>query len=332
MTGGTPLDPFREAVPSPHVRRLQLLGARVRFAADDRRLLRLVDAAFGRLPRLRLQGPPVHLDVQLRLQPAVHRARGAIPAAPHYSSGAGWLSAIMDASNYVIVEPRARRALVSVSAELLRPAYLARYELLEFAVLTLAARAQGLVALHGACVARGDRAVLLLGERGAGKSTLCVHGLQQGLALLSEDSVFVAPATREAVGLANFLHLRAPALSSLPARLVGRVRAAPVIQRRSGVEKFELDVRRTALPLVSHTPRIAAVVFVRDRAGRNRPRLAPLDPRKCISRLRADQPYAAGQPGWRRFVSSVRGRGFELTRGADPRAAVLELGRLLSGT
>jgi len=324
------VDPFRETVALPHVRRLQLLGARVQFAADDARLLYLVDAAFGRLPRLRLQRPVVRLDVQLRLQPAVKRARGAIPAVPRYSSGAGWLSAIMDASNYVLVEPLARRALVSVSEDLLRPAYLARYELLEFAVLTLAARAQGLVALHGACVARNGAAVLLLGERGAGKSTLCVHGLQQGFALLSEDSVFVAPATREAVGLANFLHLRAPSLASLPARVVRGVRDSPVIQRRSGVEKFELDVRRAGLPLVRQTPRIAAVVFVRDRAGQKTPRLAPLDARQCISRLRADQPYAAGQPGWQKFTATVRGRGFELTRGADPGAAAHELGRLLT--
>ena len=323
-------DPFGEGVALPHVRSLQLLGARVRFAADDARLLRLVDAAFGRLPRLRLATPALRLDVYLRLQPAVSRARGTVPAPPRYSSGAGWLSAIMDASNYVIVEPVARRALVSVSADLLRPAYLVRYELLEFAVLTLAARAQRLVALHGACMARDGQAVLLLGERGAGKSTLCMHGLRHGLALLSEDSVFVAPATREAVGLANFLHLRAPSLARLPATLARGVRDSPVIQRRSGVDKFELDVRRARLPLVRRTPRIAAVVFVRERAGQRLPHLARLDARGCALRLRADQPYAAGQPGWRRFVAAVRGRGFELTRGADPQAAALELSRLLA--
>lgn len=330
MKNEAALDPFREAVSLPHVRRLRLLGARVRFAADDARLLRLVDAAFGHLPRLRLRKPALQLDVQLRLQPAVKRAGNAVPAAPRYSSGAGWLNAIMDASNYVIVEPAARRALVSVSAELLRPGYLARYELLEFAVLTLAARAQGLVALHGACLARNGAAVLLLGGRGAGKSTLCAHGLQQGLALLSEDSVFVAAASREAVGLANFLHLRGPSLASLPAKMRRGVRDSPVIQRRSGVEKFELDVRRAALPLVKHTPRIVAVVFVRDRAGVGTPRLARLDARRCESWLRADQPYAAGQPGWQRFLGSVRARGFELARGRDPRAAARELRRLLA--
>jgi hypothetical protein len=58
---------------------------------------------------------------------------------------------------------------------MLRFPYHARYELIEFAVFTLAARAQGLVPLHAACVGEEGRGLLLMGESGAGKSTASLH-------------------------------------------------------------------------------------------------------------------------------------------------------------
>jgi serine kinase of HPr protein (carbohydrate metabolism regulator) len=60
-------------------------------------------------------------------------------------------------------------------------AYLTRYELIEFAVFTLAQRVQGLVPLHAACVGRAGRGLLLMGGSGAGKSTLALHCLARRL-------------------------------------------------------------------------------------------------------------------------------------------------------
>jgi serine kinase of HPr protein (carbohydrate metabolism regulator) len=99
-----------------------------------------------------------------------------------------------------MVAPEARSALVVVSPDMLRFAYHTRYELLEFAVYTLAARVQGLVSLHAACVGLGGRAVLLMGPSGAGKSTVALQCLLQHFQFVSEDSTLVMPEAMRVLG------------------------------------------------------------------------------------------------------------------------------------
>ena len=96
------------------------------------------------------------------------------------SAGAGWLCGVVDAANYALVCPAGRSALVSISTSMLRHAYHARYELLEFAALTLLGRGMPLVPLHAACVGVRGAGVLLIGDSGAGKSTLCAAALASG--------------------------------------------------------------------------------------------------------------------------------------------------------
>jgi serine kinase of HPr protein (carbohydrate metabolism regulator) len=113
---------------------------------------------------------------------------------------------------------------------MLRHAYHARYELIEFAVYVLAARTQGLVPLHAAAVGPRGRGVLLMGDSGAGKSTIALHCLLQGLEMVSEVGVFVAPEHLLATGIASFLHLRSGALRLLRRHeSASRIRGSPII-------------------------------------------------------------------------------------------------------
>ena len=130
-------------------------------------------------------------------------------------------------SAFASISPAARAALIVLPQRLLRFPYNVRYELLEFAVYTLAARVQGLVPLHAACVARGDRGVLLLGPSGSGKSTLTVHALQCGWDFLAEDSVLVEPRSLRAAGIGSFLHLRGNSLRFLEPRAARAARTSP---------------------------------------------------------------------------------------------------------
>jgi hypothetical protein len=171
--------------------------------------------------------------------------------------GAGLLGGATFASNAVILSPREGAALVVVSPQMLRFPYHTRYELIEFAVFTLAARAQRLVPLHAACVGLDGRGILLMGPSGAGKSTVALHCLLNGFDFLSEDSVFVAPDTMLATGVANFLHVRADSLGWLGrSREAGAIAKSPVIQRRSGVKKasdpFSGTLCATWLDLAGH--------------------------------------------------------------------------------
>jgi hypothetical protein len=246
-------------------------------------------------------------------------------------AGSGFLGAAVGASGFVVMSAQQRAALVVVPRSMLRFPYHIRYELIEFAVFTLATRVRGLVPLHAACVGRGGNGILLLGDSGAGKSTVSLLSLVAGMEFLSEDSVFVLPDTLAATGVANFVHVRASSLRWLErADDARRIREALVIRRRSGVRKFEVDLRQKRYRVASGPQQIRALVFLSADSAGDAPLLRPLSRKEMLSRLTAAQPYASGQPGWRRFCARLSGiDAFELRRGTHPRQSVAAIDSLL---
>jgi energy-coupling factor transporter ATP-binding protein EcfA2 len=230
-----------------------------------------------------------------------------------------------------MVSPEAQAALVRVSADMLRFPYHTRYELIEFAVFTLAARVRGLVSLHAACVGRGSRGLLLMGASGSGKSTLALQCLLQGFEFVSEDSTLVAPDTMLATGVANFLHVRADSLRWVAqARDVAAIRSAPVITRRSGVKKFEVDLRLGGHRLATSPLELVSVVFLSAKSAARGQILHPLTRRELVRSLTATQVYASKQPHWATFCQkAARLSAFELRRGRHPLEAVEALRELL---
>jgi hypothetical protein len=320
------VDPFGERSGAAGRRDLQLLGGRFQFESNSGRLLRLVDAAFDGLPRHRLSAVIPRLSVKLVLRSGgrPHPRRRLEPPPLGMFSGTGLLGGATERSDFVVLSPMERSALVVISPSMMSFPYHARYELIEFAVFTLASRAQQLVSLHGACIGRGGRGLLLMGPSGSGKSTVALLSLLQGFDFVSEDSVFVAPETLLATGVANFLHVRADSLRWVEgARDVAAIRASPVIRRRSGVKKFEVDLRQGAYRLAKSPLKIGAIVFLSaQKAGRG-PLLRPLPKSSMGARLAKVQAYAANQPEWPAFCKRVsRLDAFELRRGAHPLEAI----------
>jgi len=324
-------DPFGERAATLATERFRLLGGQFRFDSNSRQLLRLVDSAYADLPRHRLPTPVPQLRVRLLLATDERSASRSEPAPLAMLSGPGILGGAAASSNFVILSPRERSALVVVSRQMLRFAYHTRYELIEFAVFTLAARAQGLVPLHAACVGQGGRGLLLMGPSGAGKSTVALQCLLQGFDFLSEDSVFVAPDTMLATGVANFLHVRADSLRWIARESdAAAIRNSPVIRRRSGVQKFELDLRQGRYRLAASPLKIGAVVFLSPKKAGDGPLLRPLPKSGLSAKLAAAQAYAANQPEWPAFSKRVSDLdAFELRRGRHPLEAVEALRRLL---
>jgi hypothetical protein len=324
-------DPFEERSAVRKHRDIHVLGARVRFESNSEDLLRLVDSAYAGLPRHKLSRVAPRLRVRLVLTyPERKRAR-VEPAPLQMMSGGGLLAGAAESSSFVVVSPHERGALVVVTPRMLRFPYHTRYELIEFAVFTLAARVQRLVALHGACVGRAGRGVLLLGPSGAGKSTVTLQCLIDGLGILSEDSVFVTPDTLLATGVSNFLHVRADSLRWIAqGRTVAKIRKSPVIRRRTGVSKYEIDLRRGEHALAERPLRIVAIVFLSARPAAGRPLLKRLLPAQALPMLVREQAYAANQPPWALFTRSVtRVPFFELRRGHHPSESVAALRELM---
>ncbi|HEX2011948.1 MAG TPA: hypothetical protein VJN44_13520 [Roseateles sp.] len=333
LKGERLFDPFGERSPGRLSRKIQVLGGNFEFRSDSTALLDLVDLAYRGLPAHGMPDGAPDFLIELRLTDGPSLDGLDEPPEARMLGGAGFLGALMDASNLALAFPAARRGLVAISPELLRFPYHARYELLEFVVFTLASRAQGLVPLHAGCVGAQGMGALLVGESGAGKSTLALHCMLQGLDFLTEDAAFVAPQDLLATGVANFLHLRFDALAFLEdAELRDRVRSAPIIRRRSGVEKYEIDLRQDWAASAPAPLTLAHIVFVtREPAGDNAI-LTPLDHEQVLARFIRSQPYAAHQPNWPLFAEQAsRLHGHELRRGAHPRDAAAALRELLRG-
>jgi hypothetical protein len=317
----------------PWQTRIPLLGGQFQFESNSRELLALVNTAYAGLPRHRLSSSRTPFRIQLRLEPRAATSKRAVtpPAIKTLSGPSGLVCAIMDAANFAILSPAERTGLIVVSPDMLAFPYHLRYELIEFAVFTLATRALGLVPLHAACVARAGRGLLIMGASGAGKSTLALLCLLQGLHFLSEDAVFVKPDQLLASGVSNFLHVRADSLRLLDdPSMAARVRKSPVIFRRSGVRKFEVDLRRLGRRLAAPPVRIEGIVFLSSRMAAASATVLPLSPRQLLARLRAAQPYAAQLPSWKVFRKQLAGiKGFELRRGRHAAESAVALRHIL---
>lgn len=328
-------DPFGERRRAALHERFQLLGGQFQFETENPQLLRIVQFAYSRLPAHKLGAAVPRCVVRLALSPAPpprsKTRKGSEPPPVRPMAGGGVLCGAMDGANFVAVSPHERSALVTVSQDMLKFPYHVRYEMLEFAVYVLASRIQGLVPLHAACVGRAGEGILLLGPSGSGKSTLSLHCLLEGLDFLAEDSVLVRPDKLLATGVANFLHTRADSLRFVAdAGCVAAIRKSPVIRRRSGVEKFEVDLRQRQYRLAAEPQRISAVVFVSSRRAPAGALLSPMGGSRVTRELAASQPYAAHQSGWGDFIRQVsRLPVFELRRGRHPLQAIEALEKLL---
>jgi hypothetical protein len=334
MVSASQSDPFGERSSSLYRRTLRLLGASVRFESNSRDLIRLVDAAYAKLPRPRESIAAAPLKIRLWLTATQSRPDDwrVQPPSLQLLPGAGLLAACSAASNCVVWSPETRSALVVISPHMLAHPYHARYEMIEFAVFTLASRVQKLIPLHAACVGLRGRGIVLMGASGAGKSTVALHSVLSGFEFLSEDSVFISPATMLGHGIANFLHIRAAALRGLQhGAVAAQIRASPVIRRRSGVKKFEVDLRREPFRLAGSPLPIVGVVFLSPRRGGARSLLRPLSRSELRARLTQHQAYAARQPEWHDFMRrAAHLDAFELRRGEHPRQAVAALRTLVT--
>jgi hypothetical protein len=325
-------DPFGERARTRRHARLRVLGGDFTVESADRAVLDLAVEAFGGTPKHRFQRRPPRLSMQLVLTDHPRTwPRGSVPPRPALNAGAGLLCATVDAGNFVVIDAPASRALVCVSKAMLGQRYHARYELIELAFLTLAARAQSLVPLHAACVGARGNGVLLMGASGAGKSTLSLHAFAGGLELLSEDSAFVALDGLRVTGVPNYLHVSAESLRSLQSRGLRRViERSPTIERRSGARKLEVDLRALEGKVAREPLRLAATVFLSRRIAGRQPALRPLRRKRLLERLRREQPYAATQPSWRSFERRIVDvPAYELGRTEHPDLAVRLLRSLL---
>jgi hypothetical protein len=135
----------------------------------------------------------------------------------------------------------------------------------------------------------------------------------------------------QATGVANFLHVRSDSVRWVEqARDIAHIRNSPTVRRRSGVRKFEVDLRQGGYRLARSPLQIGSIVFLSARKAGAQALLQPLGTSELVRRFTAAQRYAANLPGWailKRKLADVRG--FELRRGSHPREATAALRQLM---
>ncbi len=100
--------------------------------------------------------------------------------------------------------------------------------------------------------------------------------------------------------------------------------------RRSGVRKYEIDLRGGEYPLAERPMKLGAIVFLSSERAKDGKLLKRLSQSEALPMLVREQAYAATQPSWKPFLRSAgRLPSFELRRGQHPSEAVAMLRELI---
>ncbi len=328
-------DPFLERIATPFGALYHLLGSQFTLESNDRRLMRLAAHAFAGLPKHRFPGRSDRLRIRLILHGTGARPGGQAGGIAPELRTYGWnnvFCATMGPETLAVLSPQAGFGLIVVSKQMLAFPYELRYELIEFAAFVLAARHRDLVPLHGACIALNGKGLLLLGDRGAGKSVASLACLADGFEFVAEDGLVVCPATLLASGLSSFLHLRADSLHFFSRlKKAHTMLESPTIVRRSGVAKVEIDVRKIGVKLARSSVEIRAIAFLSGRKTRSAALATPLTRTMLRDRLARSQPYASSLPQWHKFVRRISGvPAYAVARGDHPQDIVAAIREILA--
>jgi hypothetical protein len=141
--------------------------------------------------------------------------------------------------------------------------------------------ASGLMPVHGAAVALGERGILIAGGGGAGKTTMALACVEAGWRYVGDDGVLIGGAPLRAFNLFRSARLREDMFRRLPRSLT----AAYTISTDSGEVKAELDVGR--LPSAAIGDAIVSAIIVPRRLGSPGIVIAPLRQSVALRELSA---------------------------------------------
>jgi hypothetical protein len=260
MTGreATGDDPLYAEVALPHEGLLPVLGVPVRFAANDRALLQIVDRWFGRWASV-----PAELracdGVTVRL--ILHEGREARGGPITYRMPDRTRFFLHTAGSLGVVDIERRDAVAYVSRALVADTERFGYGVLEAMTLLLVAR-QDRQPVHAAMVARDSNALLLAGPTGVGKSTVAYAAHRAGWRVLSDDSVYVQRRPQLRVwGMPGRMYLLAEARRHFPGER-RRARRLP-----SGKRKVSIELESAWGPGAPVVRRVGVCLLTRDGGG-----------------------------------------------------------------
>jgi energy-coupling factor transporter ATP-binding protein EcfA2 len=140
---------------------------------------------------------------------------------------------------------------------------------------------RGLYAVHAACPAAGNRALLLAGTSGCGKSTLALAFARRGHPLLSDDTVFV-----DQPGTTVYAFPDEIDVTDTTAAMFGELRVLAAQAKRPGREKHAVAIDHFGAPAPRRCPPAAIVLIHPNRSGLSR--LTRVDGARALHELAAN--------------------------------------------
>lgn len=234
------------------------LGFPVEFATNSDEILDVVAQSWSGYPKL-FDTPPIQIHIGM-----FEGELSACSSPPACRMQQGILTNIADAENYSVCDLTRGISTVWVTRATLAHLDYLRYCFLDAAVLCQLVTRHS-TAIHGACVARNGKGILLCGDSGAGKSTLSYACAQAGWTYITDDAscLVLDRKDRMVVGNCNQARFRPPAVEFFP-----ELHGIEVTQR-IGMGKPSIEFCTTPQRHIprAHSARIEQIVFLNRNTG-----------------------------------------------------------------
>lgn len=271
---GQPLDFSRHAIEIPELLLRQTfypLGFPADVRTNSSEVLGLARKLWGRFEK-KFDTETIHIDV--------HVAEGGsaeCPPAPTYRLTKPVLTAIADADNFFVSDLEQNKTRMTISHATEKQKLYLRYFFLE-AIVGCHIAWHFTTPVHAACVVLHGRGVLLVGDSGAGKSSLAFACARAGWTYVSDDASFLLNGGRERIVTGNCHQIR---LRPAAAELFPEINGLEITPRAAGKPSIEIPTASMRHIACAQTARVDFMIFLNRRTG-GLPELVPY--RKEVAR------------------------------------------------
>ena len=275
-------DPFFTRLPLPIVQKFYPLGFPLEIATNSSDVMAAATESWGGFA-CEFEREPIRVR-------AIVQSGGADSAPePVYRLQGGLLTIVSDQANFATCDLPSRSGWCVVSPQTVADRPWFQWYFLEAMVYMLLSH-QDVVLVHGACVVREGRGLLLCGASGAGKSTLAFACARAGWTYITDDAAVLLQGSpdREALARRHHFRFRPEAVRLIPELERYETRVQP-----NG--KPTIEVPASAFPEISTSARcrIEATVFLDRRSG-SAATLRPVAAAEAGERLMGEMPDYGG--------------------------------------
>jgi len=259
------------------------LGYAVEILTNNAGVLAAAQESFGHRTQARA-------TTALRVRVGVHPgSRSASPAEPSRHQYNHLYSLVADGENQALLDLHSCTNFVWVTEHVTQHPLYFRYNFLE-KVTYLLLGASVVTDIHGACVSKNGRGILLSGKSGAGKSTLAYGCARSGWTYTSDDTSYLIndSAIPRVIGHAHRVRFR-PAARELFPELKEHVQTP----RLEGKPSIEVPISDLPVSSTENEAAVHAVVFLQ-RHTAAKAKLVPLPRGTATTRFR-EELYSVGE-------------------------------------